>query len=127
MRFFTPMHYALGMCTLAISCYVYFAQCHRAFWRLNAKSCCPWVAGWINLIRTDALLFLQRNLTSTVHTIHGDQYSTFIAPGSKHCVTESDEVYMTVSDDVNLGDWLSAFVSGNITDRAVDCRADDEC
>jgi len=63
-----------------------------------------------------------RHLTETVHDLHGSQYSTFIAPGDAHCRTQDDGVYNVVSDDIKLGDWMTAFAEGKITNRKVDCK-----
>jgi hypothetical protein len=68
-----------------------------------------------------------RHLTSTVHKLHGDKYSTYIAPGSAHCRTQDDGIYDVVSDNIKLSDWLTNFVTNNITNRAVDCKSDGKC
>ena len=63
-----------------------------------------------------------RHLTSTIHATHGNQYSTFIAPGSRHCRTQDDGLYEVESDEIKLGDWMTSFVEGKITNRNVDCK-----
>jgi hypothetical protein len=68
-----------------------------------------------------------RHLTETIHSIHGDQYSTYIAPGFKHCRTQDDGVYDVVSDKIKLSDWMTNFVNGKIEHRQVDCKVSNNC
>jgi hypothetical protein len=63
-----------------------------------------------------------RHLTATIHATHGSQYSTYIAPGSRHCRTQDDGLWSVKSDEILLGDWMTAFVADNIVQRQVDCK-----
>ena len=63
-----------------------------------------------------------RHLTDTVHSTFPTQYSTFIAPGSRHCRTQDDGLWSVASDDILLGDWMTSFVTGDIVNRKVDCE-----
>jgi hypothetical protein len=65
-----------------------------------------------------------RELTSEIHANFPNQYSTFIAPGTRHCRTPYDGMYTVKSDGVMLSDWITSVVAGAPSSRAVDCDHD---
>lgn len=53
-------------------------------------------------------------IDEAVHTLADslDNYRFYTAPGSNHCVFESDDVYTTTVADVNLAQWLGRIATG---------------
>lgn len=54
-----------------------------------------------------------------------DNYASFVSPSNIHVITESDEMYNVVSENISFVDWLRDLVygNGNVT-REVDCLGD---
>lgn len=67
-----------------------------------------WRMGGDPLTWTTRLLGEQDQLTASL-----SNYRTFIAPGSDHCVTTGEQFYETISDGVQLKNWLSDYIGGH--------------
>jgi hypothetical protein len=66
-----------------------------------------------------------RNAIALVHqglkSSRLDNYASYVTPSNIHVITESDEMYDIMSENISFVDWLRDLVYGNVT-RNVDCE-----
>ena len=67
-----------------------------------------------------AFPFIPRQALTIVRT--EPNFASFIGRGSKHVITQHDDMYTRKDGNVSFADWLNDVVAGRPVEQNVDCR-----